>query len=350
MEPVADPRTKLSEPVMCALDAARACAAGYVVVHHFTRAHELSQGFGVVFRFGQEAVLVFFLLSGFVIFANEHQRAVHPKGYYLRRLRRIYPPLLCAMILSTLVAMANDDLTLRFHWTELWGTILGLQDLSFLKPGVIVDPYLGNEPLWSLSYELFFYLMFPPILRLWKAAPRRANHVIGTICCGCYILFTVSPNHFTLMGSYFLVWWCGAMAANAYLSGGRSCATMPDSYGWLVALCAVAAMAVFKTGYRGAGYYPFLPLRHFAMAALMLAALFGPLGKLSAAMIGGGRKLFSGIASISYGLYVLHFPLLVQWKTAWSATGLVGSVVLLLLLAYLVERRLPRILPSAPKA
>jgi len=55
------------------------------------------------------------------------------------------------------------------------------------------------------------------------------------------------------------------------------------------------------------------------------------------------------MASISYGLYVLHFPLLISWKEAHSLPGTVVACVMLLTLSYIAERQLPRILPKAPR-
>jgi peptidoglycan/LPS O-acetylase OafA/YrhL len=61
----------LSPRVRALLDAARACAALYVVAHHVAKGYGFPGLTGHLLRFGQEAVIVFFLLSGFVIFANE---------------------------------------------------------------------------------------------------------------------------------------------------------------------------------------------------------------------------------------------------------------------------------------
>src|SRR5215813_11806316 len=148
---VANRKTQLSKRAAIGLDAARALAAIYVVLHHVILqkvaiSRALPQILKIPFKLGQEAVIVFFLLSGFVIFANENARALRPKGYYLRRLRRIYPVLLIAMLVSTLVALSNHQLSALFSVQELFGTLAGLQDVSFLKPGVIADPYLRNDP------------------------------------------------------------------------------------------------------------------------------------------------------------------------------------------------------------
>lgn len=339
----------LSARTVAGLDAARAGAACYVVVHHVFAAHGWLGGAGIVFRFGQEAVLVFFLLSGFVIFASERTRALSPRGYYWRRLRRIYPPLLVAMALSTAVALADGDLAARFSWGSLLGTLASVQDIAALKPGVIVDPYLDNFPLWSLSYEVAFYLVFPPILTAWTRWPRRTGHIVGLACCAAYGAYVLHPDHFALVGAYFLIWWSGAMAAHAYLRGARGIRALLPELGWLGALALVTALAVVLVGYRGAGVYPVLPLRHVITAALLLAVFFGPPGRALARIAYRHHRPIRFVASISYGLYLFHYPLLVDWDQAYHPGGFAIALAILVGLAWLTEHRLTAMLPRAPR-
>jgi peptidoglycan/LPS O-acetylase OafA/YrhL len=328
------------------LDAARACAAFYVVAHHVANAKGHSRG---IFMFGQEAVLVFFLLSGFVIFANERERALRPFGFYLRRLRRIYPALIVAMTASTAVAIDNGALTRDFRWSELLGSLFALQDNTALKPGVIVGPYLGNDPLWSLSYELAFYAVFPFTLRLWTISKDGAVHLIGALSCASYVAYALAPNHWSLVGAYFLVWWGGAMAANAYLEGKRSFLAMKPAMGWLAALCAIAAATAVLSGeFKSFSYYPGLPLRHFLVALLMLALFFGPIGKSLSRLTPRLKDSAAFLASVSYGVYVLHYPLLIQSKRAGTTIGWLSMAALLLISSYFADRWLSRALPRAP--
>jgi peptidoglycan/LPS O-acetylase OafA/YrhL len=72
------------------------------------------------------------------------------------------------MVASTLVALDNGTLASAFKRRDLIGTLASVQDVSFLKPGVIVVPYLDNNPLWLVSNEMAFYLVFPLALILWR--------------------------------------------------------------------------------------------------------------------------------------------------------------------------------------
>ena len=336
---------KLSERLIASLDAARAGAACYVVLHHVANARGWSNGIGLVLRFGQEAVLVFFLLSGFVIFANERNRATRPQGYYLRRLRRIYPALFAAMLLSTLVAIDNGTFITEFSLQEMLGTLVSIQDILALKPGVIINPYLNNKPLWSLSYEVGFYAAFPFILKLWLRWPTSTNRVIGWGCCVAYVTYIVAPNHWSLVAAYFLVWWCGAMAAEGYIRGARDVRSLGALLHCLLLLTTIASVAVVVDGYHGLGVYPFLMVRHFAVALLMLITLFGPFGARISPLLHRISKPAAAVASVSYGLYVLHHPLLVDWHRARTAEGLSVAIILLVATSYFVDRKLNRWLP-----
>jgi peptidoglycan/LPS O-acetylase OafA/YrhL len=319
-------------------------------LQHVANARGWSEGPGIIFRFGQEAVIVFFLLSGFVIYAQEHARALSPTGYFLRRTRRIYPPLICALIVSTLVALDNGDLAQNFNLRQLFGTIFALQDVVSLKPGVIVNPYLGNLPLWSLSYEIAFYVVFPVILRAWIRSPVSVTHVIGATCCVMYLVYIVFPNHWALVAAYFLLWWSGAMAAEAYFRGGRSVYSMRPCFAWLLVLCLIAAGTVFVDGFHGPGRFPILPLRHFLVAAIILAILFGPIGQRLTKILRAFAVPAGFVASISYGIYVVHVPLLVISRHAKPLSGFLIMLLVTIGVSYLVDRGLSAVLPRAPVA
>lgn len=339
----------ISLQTMQALDTARALAACYVVAHHVASAKGLSHGLGELLRFGQEAVLVFFLLSGFVIFANEQHRAdKFLRGYILRRIRRIYPPLLLALIVSTLISYSDGNLDKLFSVKDLAATLLCLQDISFLKPGVIAEPYLGNDPLWSLSYEMFFYLVFPLVLFLWKRNSQRVEHCVGFIACTAYIIYSIKPNHFSLVTSYFLIWWAGAIIANAYINKLEIKKALRITLLWLGILCFISLANVIVQGFRGLGYYPFLMFRHFFFSVLVVLIFFTTLGRMARDALSYAHRFTFNLASISYGLYVLHFPILTKWEVSRSSVGFIGAAVLLLVLSYGIEKIVPKYLPKAP--
>ena len=119
-------------------------------------------------------------------------------------------------------------------------------------------------------------------------------------------------------------------------------------FSWLALLNMIAAVGVYVTGYHGLGLYPFLMLRHFAVALLMLVILFGPIGAGIASQLSRVSKPAAAVASMSYGVYVLHYPLLVEWNRAKSSWGLAMGVIILVGSAWIADRQLNRWLPRAP--
>lgn len=336
---------RLDARVRAGLDVARAAAAVYVVLHHVIH---VGGPLGVVFSFGQEAVLVFFLLSGFVIFANERDRSARPGGYYLRRLRRIYPPMIFAMVVSTAlwaaglipaVPTVSDAVT----------TLLALQDIAYLKPGVIADPYLGNSPLWSLSYEIAFYAVFPLVMVLWRRSETAARIAVPTVAVVAYGTYLLSPNHFSLVVAYFLMWWAGAMAAHLYMTNRMTLRqAAPEAVG-LAALAATTALGVVTYDYAGLGVFPVLMLRHSVFVIALFLLLFSPVRSWLASMSYPVATPAAAVASVSYGLYVIHYPVLVQTGANTSLWWFVPAAAATVFLAWIADRVLPRVLPQAPR-
>ncbi|MEY3826084.1 MAG: hypothetical protein RLZZ148_898, partial [Cyanobacteriota bacterium] len=144
------------------LDDIRGLAAVYVIIYHLLQPFKsLPPGVKLFFSFGQEAVILFFLLSGFVIYtASCRYPKLTYKNYFIKRFRRIYFPFIIALLLSVLVFAFNGTLQHEFSFQNLISNIFMLQDIDIVKDGVWVNPFLKNYPLWSLSYEWWFYMLF----------------------------------------------------------------------------------------------------------------------------------------------------------------------------------------------
>ena len=76
----------------------------------------LMYGFGI-FRYGHQMVVLFFILSGFVIhlrFSNRENRVpLHLKTFWFRRFKRLYPPLVFVILLTFIL----DSLGKSYGWS-----------------------------------------------------------------------------------------------------------------------------------------------------------------------------------------------------------------------------------------
>ena len=127
--------------------------------HVFAANHDVDPGYvpsarWYEFEAGQGAVLLFFVLSGYVIGLSTPATfsAATTREYLLRRFVRLVPLCWLAILLSVLV-LPKDA------WSTVVANLLFLQnDLPY---GPVNLPLLAaNTNLWSLNYEALYYLLF----------------------------------------------------------------------------------------------------------------------------------------------------------------------------------------------
>lgn len=334
-------RKELSRELSHALNVVRSLSAIYVVAHHVGQANNLLHGAGLLLKFGQEAVIVFFLLSGFLIYLNESNKTLD-FSYFERRFVRLYPPLLMAMLVSVFVALYYGYFRENFSILGLFGTLLAMQDVETLKPGVIVEPFMKNEPLWSLSYEIVFYVIFYIIM---KAAGGKFNKLIpyvGAGSCLAYVCFALQPSHWVLVCAYFQVWWTGTVMAHIYLNGEYRINKMKSTITWLAILSTTSLLIACNVGFSGFYQYPLLPFRHFAVAFFLVILSFSPPARLFLKYCQIFHGAFLYLASISYGLYILHWPILIQYGQSRGLLSFIVSISFLLACCHLFDRELDR--------
>ena len=319
----------------------RGFAAVYVmVVHVLLRFVGQGSLLGLPLRFGQEAVMLFLLISGFVVlYSTERQKPDFPT-YFGRRWTRIYPIFLLAIcVVAFDVVIFRSQ---RISGRDLFGNLLMLQDFSYGKPGVWFPAFGGNAPLWSLAYEWWFYMLFYPI---WRFVPvHQQRHVAVAISLAGLVGYALYPNQLSLYLAYFILWWTGAEFARQYLAEGK--VTFRYQRSSLLVLAAfvflVPALLISRhnwSGSLGFGLYPILQIRHFvACLAIVLGALLWQRLKWRGFDIIFG--IFIWFAPISYGLYVLHYPIIVSgsfFKSIPAPWSLPFSVVAALVAAWFAE-------------
>ncbi len=118
-----------------------------------------------------EAVLGFLLISGYSI---GYSIAKEAKGFLGRRLWRIYPIYLAAMLLTYFVQ--REPLTASLAWT------ISI-NLLFLNEVVVRTSYIG--PAWSLSLEVWLYCLAPFLICL-RAKSLELLIVLSFLCFAFY--------------------------------------------------------------------------------------------------------------------------------------------------------------------
>lgn len=143
---------------------------------------------------GKTGVGMFFVLSGFLITTllleeHEDRGTVSLRSFYLRRAFRLGPALLAFLMVYVLVALFIQP-ELRFD--RLWaaaGALLYVADFNLWLGGFKTE----IDPLWSLSIEEKFYMVWPAVLLL---ASRRSR--LLPVCLIGIVVFAVL-RHVTAM-------------------------------------------------------------------------------------------------------------------------------------------------------
>jgi peptidoglycan/LPS O-acetylase OafA/YrhL len=114
--------------------------------------------------FGHEAVVVFFVLSGFVISYVVFEKGEDAKSYAVSRLSRIYsvvfPALFITLFLYYIGLELNEeafDSVVETIDKPFWTVFTAL---TFTNQSWVATPILWNLPYWSLGYEVLYYIFF----------------------------------------------------------------------------------------------------------------------------------------------------------------------------------------------
>jgi len=211
------PRSAVSPPAnargsIVALDLLRAVAALIVFFGHIRGGSFVEFGalppehkgalavvlFGIT-RLSHEAVMVFFALSGFLVGGQiiRHLRAGRfgIVSYSIERSSRILLPLIPACLLTVAVGWLVFDR--RPDWAQVLLNMVGLN-------GVLVDTLMGNLPLWTLTYEIWFYTLAGAVGYL--VGSRRPSPLAFLIIVGGACVFSM------LATRYLLFWCAGALS------------------------------------------------------------------------------------------------------------------------------------------
>jgi peptidoglycan/LPS O-acetylase OafA/YrhL len=144
---------------IAALTALRFFAALSIVLHHLRGSFGINVNAFQGWNFGV-AVSLFFVLSGFVLqYSYGHiSRQSEIRSFYFKRVFRIWPlHLICAVLAILLIPNLLEN--------SVRGVLILTSNL-FLVQGWVPIPeyYFSINPVsWSISVEVFFYLLFPAL-------------------------------------------------------------------------------------------------------------------------------------------------------------------------------------------
>lgn len=168
-----------------AMEGLRGVAAFIVFFAHFADfssayLNHAAPGFAALMRLsnlGNAGVDLFFVLSGFLIYASVISKPTAFVPYAQRRLRRIYPVFLVVFAVYLLASLAVPSFSnIPADAAKLPAYLAA--NLLLLSPLWVATPLLINVA-WSLSYEMFYYLAAPLMVRLLKLRRWQPKMRVG---------------------------------------------------------------------------------------------------------------------------------------------------------------------------
>ena len=253
------------------------------------------------------AVVVFFVLSGYVIAHTTTGSNRGPQHYALARLSR-----LCSVVWPALVLTA----IIEFVLTLLAPTVVAAHSRGFALPRYLLTGSFLNEiwffsaappmnvPLWSLGFEFWYYVIFG--LLLYRPTGTKGLLLPLAAC------LVAGPKILVMMP----LWLAGVVAyglARPHLSllttWSLVCASLVCTY-LLVLFLPIFPFGIGQAPLFFAGQFLTDWVTGLSVAVALWLLPTDTERRVQANWIGRFRR----IADLTFPLYVLHYPLLILWQ------------------------------------
>lgn len=302
------------------LDLIRLASAVVVFFHHLGR---LTGRYDVLATYGEDAVMVFFVLSGFVIAYVTHTKEQSPTTYMVSRLARLYSVAVPALVLTVLFDYIGRsfDPTLYAGWYESsYPWIRVLVSAGFVNQLWSFDiQYFGNPPYWSISYEFWYYVLFAILM----FARQRAWLIAAwTVFVGPLIVLLLPV---WLAG----VWVYRHRQFNTSTTTAWAMALVPIAI--YVGYCMAGAREVLTTftdsfivPITGSPYYLHKArffLHDYVLTVLIVIHFLGAMVLCRRFSFGKLSLPIQEAAAYTFSLYLLHFPLMYCLAAIWQSNS-----------------------------
>lgn len=325
------------------LDGIRALAVTLVFLSHHELERVIPGGLGVT---------VFFVLSGYLISTLMRSefavtRTVDFRGFYLRRLLRLMPPLVCVVALAgTLATFGLIDggfstgglLAVLFYYGNYFAIA---NDFSGLPDGLGV--------VWSLAVEEHYYLLYPPLAVVLLRSGRRGLSigVLLALCAlvlgwRCWLVWQgVSADHVTMATDTrvdaILVGCLMALWRNPWID------PVPAADGRRDAVVLVVCVAVLLWSFLYRDEFFRLTVRYTLQSAAIAPLIYLAVARAQHwAFRWLSAKPLVYIGTISYTVYLSHHVILLLVARHWPGLGWLATALLAIALTLAVAEPIRR--------
>ena len=262
------------------------------------------KGFTFATGFAHHAVLVFFVISGWLVGGSLLDKIRQPNAiasYAIDRVTRLWTVLMPTFVLTLLFGFATgivDAQDVDFHLANDYSAVVFGANLVGLQT-IAVPAFGGNFPLWSLANETWYYILFPLLVVLLRA-PGRALRV----ACGATLLVLAALLPVAIVG-YFVIWLLGVAFSRIRIECGTGQRT-----GWLILVAALWAYYRLTGDMNAFTLANLLPDLGCSLVFLVLLSSLQFKAAATSRLRPRLTTIGSFFAEFSFSLYVLHVPLI----------------------------------------
>lgn len=308
-----------------ALDSLRGIAAAAVVMAHIWNFCRpifdtiQAQYLRCLCTVGNKAVVVFVILSGFLIYRScKRLDSIDDLKFYLkRRFYRIYPVYLFTVLLGVVVGQMS------FHWPNFLSNVFMIRTIHHNALTYV------NPPAWSLYVEVLFYLVLP----LWVILFKNQERVAAAICFIIFLFVDPLGGRELWLWKFFFI---GILTSELsdYLK-----TRISEKFAIVLFMCGIILLfidlSINKQGeilYDWFNELHIVPRNadHFTMG-LAISTIFIMIGILHSKSVSRllGIKPLKFLGSISYSLFLTHtyFILAVFPKLQFPKVGTVQNLI-----------------------
>ena len=297
------------------LDVVRFTAACLVYMFH-ANSRLLVQDVLPASQYGHSSVIVFFVLSGFVIaFITETKENTWPE-YASSRISRVYSVVIPALLLTPILDAVGRSLhpaLYNYPWDHfalrLMGCALQLNETWFVS-----ITYLSNVPYWSVAFEFWYYVLFSLVVFL----PQRRGWWVAL-----GVLFLLGPKIALLLP----VW-----AAGVGLYRWRWLQRCSRDFSWTLVVTSTLGIVLthrwgvyeswteFTQTWLGTRLFTDLTFARFFLGDYLLCALvfmhfvgMRNVADAYAPLLRPFAQPIRAVAAYTFTLYLLHQPFFLFW-------------------------------------
>lgn len=269
---------------------------------------------------GAEAVVVFFVLSGFVLARAIRSRSFDWFGYFPSRMVRLYLPVVAAVAFAFAIILLPHDGAPASPWLD---RDPGYPFAHILKDLTLVGGSSGTvSPLWTLRWEVLFSLLLPVVAYALRLIP---GWVLGIACVGMSVLGAV--NGVSAL-QYLPIFGVGVALEGEWDRVSALLGRMTRRRGWLVwsllVLLAVTSLSMH--------WLLLAPLGHAAAAGLAQAPIVSGAALLVVLAVNcpALRRALTWrpvalLGAISFSLYLIHEPIVILMANVTNT--MIGTVL-----------------------